>query len=91
MRESQGSLPECGELPDLLCGEGAAIEWHTTEVRRPKPWKPHDPHDEALQESGGALSALGNVPVIHDVLGPAAMAENANVRLLEPSSVDVHE
>ena len=29
--------------------------------------------------------------MIHDILGPAAMAENANVRLLEPSSVDAHK
>ena len=46
---------------------------------------------EVLQESGGALSALDNVPAIQDHLGPAAMAENADVRLPEPSSVDTHE
>jgi hypothetical protein len=83
--------PERWEPPDLPCGEGAAIERRTTEARRPEPWKPPDPHDEVLQESGGALSALGNVPVIQDHLGPAAMAENADVRLPEPSSVDAHE
>ena len=46
---------------------------------------------EVPQESGGRLSALGNVPAIQDHLGPAAMAENADVRLPEPSSVDTHE
>ena len=44
-----------------------------------------------MQESGGASSAPDNVPVIQDHLGPGAMAENADVRLPESSSVDTHE
>ena len=85
------TCPECWDPPDWPCGEGAAIERRDTEARRPEPWKPLDPHDEVLQESGGALSAPGNLPVIQDPLGPAAMAENADVRLPEPSSVNAHE
>ena len=85
------TCPEPWEPPDLSCGEGAAIERRATETRRPEPWKPPDPHDEVLQELGGVLSAPGNVPVIQDHLGPAAMIENADVRLPEHSSVDAHE
>jgi len=63
---------------DLSCGEGAAIERHTT---------------EDLQESGG-VSALGDSPVILEVIdpfGPAGVAENADAEEVEPSSVDEHE
>ena len=70
---------------------GTAIEQCTTEVHCPKPWKPCDPHNEALQESGGTLSALDNISAIHNAPGPAAMAENADVRLAEPSSIDMHK
>lgn len=70
--------------------KGAAFEWRATELRHHKPWKPPDLY-EVLHESGGELSALGNVPVIQDHLGPAAMAKNVDARLPEPSSIDANE
>jgi hypothetical protein len=83
--------PESWEPPDLPCREGTAIERCTTEARRPETWKPPDLYDEALQESGGVLSALDNVPAIHNAPRPAAMAEDADVRHANPSSVDAHK
>ena len=56
--------PEHWDPPNLPCGEGAAIKQCNTEACRPETWKPHSPHDKVLQKSGGALSALGNTPVI---------------------------
>ena len=52
------------------------------------------PPDEVRQEAGGALSTLGNVPVLNeypDLLGPVVVTENADVRELEPSRVNAHE
>jgi hypothetical protein len=71
-------------------GEGATFKWHATKACCPKPQKPPNLH-EILQESEGVLSALGNVPVIHGPLGLAAMAENANLRKLEPLSISAHK
>ena len=52
--------PERWKPPDLPCGEGAAIERRATEACRPDPRKPSDPY-EVLQESRGALLALGEL------------------------------
>ena len=61
---------------NLTYGDGAATEWRTTEV---------------LQESGGALLTLSNVPAFLkdiDPFGLTGMAENADARKVDPSGVD---
>jgi hypothetical protein len=73
----------------LPCGEGATIKWHAIEPHHPEPWKP--PNDEVLQESGGALLALGNVPVIYDPFRLAGMAKNVGIGEVEPLSVNMHK
>ena len=85
------TCPERWDLPDLLCGEGAAIEQCDTEAHCPETWKPPGLHDKVLQESGGVLSAPGNAPVIQDLLRPAALAKNTDVRLPKPLSINMHE
>jgi len=76
-------------------GEGAATKRRTIEDRpRPELWKPPDPQAEDLQEAGGALSALGNVPVIlegPDPRGLAGAVVNVDLRKVEPSCVNAHE
>ena len=72
-------------------GEGAVTKWRATEVLCPECLKPPD---KVLQDARGAFSTLGNVPVFHeypDPLRPAAVAENADVRELEPSRLNTHE
>ena len=77
-----------------LCGETAATKRHTTEDHHPELWKPPDPQSEDLQEAGGALSALGNVPVIlegPDPLGLAGAVVNVDLQKVEPLCVNAHE
>ena len=80
---------------NLSRGEGVATEWRATEDRRhPEPSKPSNPCGEVLQEAEGAPSILGDSPVFTDdidPLGPAGAAENADMRTVEPSCVDVHK
>ena len=76
------------------CGEGAAAERCATEDRRPEPSKPSSPHEEDLQEAGGVPSVPGDSPAFPedlDLLGPACVAENADVGKVDPPCVDAHK
>jgi len=67
---------------NLSCRETAATKRCTTEDHHPKLWKPPDPQSEDLQEAGGVLSALGNIPVIlegPDPLGLAGVVVNMDL------------
>ena len=76
-------------------GEGAATERCIIEDHpRPGPQKPPDPHAEDLQETGGALSASGNVPVILEGPDPFRLAGavvNVDLQKVEPSCDNAHE
>ena len=78
----------------LLCREGAASKWHTTEAHCPEPWKPPDVQKGDLQEAGGVLPTLGNSPVFPkdiDPFGLAGVVESVNAREVEPLSVNTHK
>ena len=76
-------------------GEGAATERRVIEDHpRPGPRKPPDLHAEDLQETRGALSALGNIPVIlegPDPLGLVGTVVDVDVREVEPSGINARE
>ena len=78
-----------------LCGEGTATERHVIEDHPgPEPLKPPDLQAKDLEEAGGALSALGNVPVIlegPDPLGLAGAVVNADADEVEPPGSDVYK
>jgi len=79
---------------NLLYGETAATERHTTEDHHPKLWKLPNLQSKDLQEAGGVFSALGNVPVIPegpDPLGLAGVVMNMDLRKVKPSCVNAHE
>jgi len=76
-------------------GEGTATEWHAIKDHpHPEPQKLPNPQAENLQEAGGALSALGNVPVILgglDPLGLAGTVMNVDANEAKPPGFDTYE
>ena len=83
---------------NLLRGEGAATEWHATEDRCPKLWKPLDLHIEVLEKSGRA-SVSGDSPFLGDHgspgdldnLGPACTVANMDAEGVKRADIDVHK
>jgi len=75
--------------------EGAATKWHTIkDCPCPELWKPPNLQAEDLQEAGGALSALGNVPVIlegPDPRGLAGAVVDMDLWEVEPLCINAHE
>jgi len=80
---------------NLLHGEGAATEWHAiNDCLCSKPSKLPDLHIEVLEEAGGALLTLGNLPVLPENIGPfglAGMTKKADARGVEPLGIDADE
>lgn len=79
---------------NLSRGEGAATKRRTTDGHRPGHSKSSSTREEDLQEAGGVPSVPGNSPAFPeniDLFGLDGMADNTDMREVEPSGINAHE